>query len=87
MTGEIVRRVPPLSVPAAAIAPSAESVAPFEAVQLFVDRAVAAESRFALTDANAAAVAAICQRLDVAAQKHNHADAKTSPFSTHTKCE
>ena len=64
MTGERVRRVPPLSVPAVAIAPSAESVAPFEAVQLFVDRAVAAESRFALTDANAAAVAAICQRLD-----------------------
>lgn len=64
ITGEMVRRVPPLAVPAAALAPSAESVAPFEAVQLFVDRAVAAEPRFALTDANAAAVAAICQRLD-----------------------
>src|SRR4029453_16603815 len=39
-------------------------VAAFEAVQLFVDRAVAAEPHFALTDANAAAVVAICRRLE-----------------------
>ena len=64
ITGEVVRRVPPLSVPAAALAPSAEAVAAFEAVQLFVDRAVAAEPRFSLTDANAAAVVAICRRLE-----------------------
>jgi predicted ATPase/class 3 adenylate cyclase len=64
ITGEVVRRVPPLSVPEATLAPSAETVAAFEAVQLFVDRAVAAEPRFALTDANAAAVMAICRRLE-----------------------
>jgi predicted ATPase len=63
ITGEAVCRVPPLAVPAAALAPGAEAVAAFEAVQLFVDRAVAAEPRFSLTDANAAAVAAICRRL------------------------
>lgn len=64
ITGEVVRRVPPLSVPEATLVPSAEAVASFEAVQLFVDRAVAAEPRFALTDANAAAVIAICRRLE-----------------------
>jgi len=64
ITGEVVRRVPPLSVPEVTLAPSAEAVAAFEAVQLFVDRAVAAEPRFALTDANAAAVVAICRRLE-----------------------
>lgn len=64
ITGEVVRRVPPLSIPEATLVPSAEAVAAFEAVQLFVDRAVAAEPRFALTDANAAAVVAICRRLE-----------------------
>jgi predicted ATPase len=64
ITGEVVRRVPPLSIPEATLAPSAETVASFEAVQLFVDRAVAAEPRFSLTDANAAAVMAICRRLE-----------------------
>jgi predicted ATPase/class 3 adenylate cyclase len=64
IVGEAVRRVPPLSVPAADLAPRADAVASFEAVQLFVDRAVAAEPRFSLTDANAAAVVAICRRLE-----------------------
>ena len=64
ITGEVVRRVPPLSIPEATLVPSAEAVATFEAVQLFVDRAVSAEPRFALTDANAAAVVAICRRLE-----------------------
>src|SRR5262249_39646078 len=35
-----------------------------DAVQLFVDRAVAADADFALTQTNAAAVADVCRRLD-----------------------
>jgi predicted ATPase/class 3 adenylate cyclase len=62
--GEVVRRVPPLSVPEADLAASANAVASFEAVQLFVDRAVAAAPHFSLTDANAVTVVAICRRLE-----------------------
>ncbi|MEK6720814.1 MAG: tetratricopeptide repeat protein [Chloroflexota bacterium] len=67
--GEIVWRVPSLSLPEAASttttkATTAESIAGFESVQLFRDRAVAVQPAFALTDANAAAVAQICRRLD-----------------------
>ena len=43
---------------------SPEAIATSEAVQLFVDRASAASSGFALTADNAAAVAEICRRLD-----------------------
>ena len=56
--GEFAWLVPPLALPTAA------GIAGFDAVRLFVDRATAATPRFALTDANAAAVAAICARLD-----------------------
>ncbi len=48
--GEIVVRVSPLPVPAA--------------IQLFVERAQSARAEFALDDDTAAAVAAICERLD-----------------------
>ena len=41
-----------------------ESLDAFEAVRLFRDRARAARPEFAITDDNASAVAAICQRLD-----------------------
>ncbi len=41
-----------------------EEVRNCEAVQLFVDRAASSQSRFALTDTNAMAVAQICRRLD-----------------------
>jgi predicted ATPase len=56
--------VPPLSLPAdLAGAPIAE-LAAAPAVALFMDRARAARPGFALTDANATAVAEICRRLD-----------------------
>ena len=43
---------------------SAEQLARYEAIQLFVDRARAVRPDFRLTDDNAAAVADICRRLD-----------------------
>jgi len=56
--------VPPLPLPAdtATISPAELESAP--AVALFVDRARAVRPDFALTEANAAAVVAICRRLD-----------------------
>ncbi|MFF5428098.1 MULTISPECIES: BTAD domain-containing putative transcriptional regulator [Streptomyces] len=65
--GEQVRAVPPLDLPPPV--PPAEGPAPDAllrsgAVRLFVARATAAVQDFALTADNAAAVAAICRRLD-----------------------
>jgi len=40
------------------------SLADSESIQLFVDRARAANSKFALTDSNASSIAQICHRLD-----------------------
>jgi predicted ATPase/DNA-binding SARP family transcriptional activator len=62
--GEMIFRVPSLSVPDAQPALSAEALVPYEAVQLFVDRATSALPGFTLTDDNAAAIAQICRRLD-----------------------
>ena len=56
--------VAPLSLPAGDRSPNAEVVAASAAVQLLVARAEAARPGFALTDANAASVAALCRRLD-----------------------
>jgi predicted ATPase len=54
--------VPPL--PAGPVTASAEEVAAWPAVALFVDRARAVRPDFALTEGNAAAVAEICRRLE-----------------------
>ena len=56
--------VPPLAVPESENAPSAETLASVPAVALFLQRASAASPEFELTAGNAAAVAAICRRLD-----------------------
>ncbi|MBL0347258.1 adenylate/guanylate cyclase domain-containing protein [Candidatus Villigracilis affinis] len=61
--GETVYRVPSLSLPNQAQA-SRETLAGFESIQLFVDRARAANPKFDLTEKNASAVAQICRRLD-----------------------
>jgi predicted ATPase/class 3 adenylate cyclase len=61
--GETVYRVPSLSVPTAAD-PSRSTLARSESVQLFVERATAANPRFILNDQNAAAIGQICRRLD-----------------------
>jgi predicted ATPase/class 3 adenylate cyclase len=63
--GEHLFAVPPLSLPGvSAKKASADELAGYEAIQLFVGRAQEVKSDFRLTDENAAAVAEICQRLD-----------------------
>ena len=64
VAGEVTYRVPPLSRPDPKRVQSLEQVTEFESVRLFVERAVRSQPRFALTDANANAVAQICHRLD-----------------------
>jgi predicted ATPase len=64
LDGEMRYRVDPLALPDPALVPTVELVEMAPAVQLFVQRARAVAPGFALTPANAAAVAAICRRLD-----------------------
>jgi predicted ATPase/class 3 adenylate cyclase/DNA-binding CsgD family transcriptional regulator len=61
--GEHVFRVRPLAVPPADLA-AAGLLAAFESVQLFTERALMQRQGFAIDDDNAAAVAAVCVRLD-----------------------
>jgi predicted ATPase/DNA-binding CsgD family transcriptional regulator len=63
LTGEHAFAVPPLALPAAP-GLSVTDVSASAAVRLFLHRAQAAKHDFALTDANARAVAGICTRLD-----------------------
>jgi non-specific serine/threonine protein kinase len=60
---ELIWRVPALTLPEDDTQPLGE-LSRSEAVRLFVERAEAIRSGFELTDTNAAAVAAICWRLD-----------------------
>jgi predicted ATPase/DNA-binding XRE family transcriptional regulator len=62
--GEQEYPVGPLGTPDPSLAPRVETIAETPAVGLFVDRARAASPSFDLTEVNAAAVAAICWRLD-----------------------
>ncbi len=64
LAGETVWIVPPLAIPEAPERLGLEQLARCESVQLFVDRARAAQPRFRLSAGNAAAVAQICCRLD-----------------------
>ena len=66
ISGESIYRVPSLSLPEpsqdAAITPN--KLLEYEAAQLFIERARAAHSHFAVNERNAPAIAQICQRLD-----------------------
>jgi non-specific serine/threonine protein kinase len=64
LAGEHDVPVAPLSLPAAPDEADMVTVAASPAVQLFLERARAADPGFALTEANAAAVVGICRRLD-----------------------
>jgi predicted ATPase/DNA-binding SARP family transcriptional activator len=64
LSGERVWRVDPLSVPPEGAEAALNSLLEFESVQLYVDRAKAADRSFALTQSNAPAVSQLCRRLD-----------------------
>ena len=64
IAGEKVWPVPPLSIPVPREMRHARGLLECEAIRLFVERAETVVPSFALTDANAAAVAEICTRLD-----------------------
>jgi predicted ATPase/class 3 adenylate cyclase len=65
LRGERLFHVPPLGLPAeGSLRAGAQTLAGYEAVRLFSERAREAQPGFALTDDNAAAVAEICARLD-----------------------
>jgi predicted ATPase len=62
--GEQEYVVPPLGLPSVDPEPREPEIAEAASVRLFVRRARASSSTFALTQGNAAAVAAICRQLD-----------------------
>ncbi len=63
--GEALWRVPSLSLPEdIRHLPRSEELVLYDAVRLFVDRAVATTPRFTVTSKNAPAVAQVCQQLD-----------------------
>ena len=64
VTGETVWRVPSLPVPDPQQLPPLDRFKEYDAVRLFIDRAVASDPRFAVTISNAPAVAQVCHRLD-----------------------
>ncbi len=64
LSGEHEFVVPPLAVPDPRNLPPLNKLTQFEAVRLFVERAQAVKSDFAIAEENAAAIAAICHRLD-----------------------
>jgi predicted ATPase/class 3 adenylate cyclase len=62
--GEREYPVPPLGVPDPRHLPDLEALSTYESVALFVERAMAVRPDFAVSSANAPAVAEICVRLD-----------------------
>jgi predicted ATPase len=62
ISGEQELPVPPLELPDSSM--SVDSIARTEAARLFIDRVVAMTPSFVLTESNAAAIAAICTRLE-----------------------
>ena len=64
MGGERVHRLAALSYPAAAPIISAAQARAYPAVELLVERLVAADDNFVLDDHNAAALSSLCRRLD-----------------------
>jgi len=64
IAGERIYTVPPLTVPTPEGAVSVEAILRYEAVRLFVERAMAVQPAFTLSERNAPAVVEICRRLD-----------------------
>ncbi len=80
ISGEHLFRVPPLAVPPADLA-APERLAAFESVQLFIEHASMHRQGFVLDQANAAAVAAVCVRLDGIPLALELAAARLGPLS------
>ena len=64
VSGEIVYRVPSLSLPEALASVPVDALVDSEATQLFIERASAVDPAFAPTPDNADSIARICRRLD-----------------------
>jgi predicted ATPase/class 3 adenylate cyclase len=62
--GETICHVRSLATPEPNVPASVESLTQYAAARLFIDRAVAAQPAFRVNNANAPAVASICQHLD-----------------------
>lgn len=62
--GEQEMALEPMRLPDLRSLPSLEALSQFEAVRLFIERAVAARHDFKVTNENAPAVAGICERVD-----------------------
>ena len=81
LRGEHVFPVPPLGIPQKDTRQSLEQFTQFEAVRLFIDRAMAVKPDFAVTNENAPAVAEICIKLDGLPLAIELAAARISIFS------
>jgi len=64
ISGEQTYRIPSLALPDAHQEQTAQSVSHYEAARLFIERAVAVQSTFVVTDSSASALAQLCVRLD-----------------------
>ncbi|MBV6458752.1 MAG: hypothetical protein HONBIEJF_01890 [Fimbriimonadaceae bacterium] len=64
ITAETTFRVPSLTLPDPRKPQTAESLSHYEAVRLFIDRALQTQVSFEVTNENAPALASICHRLD-----------------------
>jgi predicted ATPase/class 3 adenylate cyclase len=64
VAGELAWHVPSLSLPDINNLPALEQLSQFEAVRLFIDRAMLVQPHFRVTKDNAPAIAQICFRLD-----------------------
>ncbi len=86
LRGEHVFHVPPLALPSTdeAVAPSLERLSQYDAVRLFVDRAVDVKPSFKVTNENAPAIAAICVHLDGLPLALELAAARTSTLTPET---
>ncbi len=62
--GETTLRVPSLGLPPPGEPPPAERLPDYEAVRLFIERALAARPDFVVTESNAPLITDICRRLD-----------------------
>jgi len=64
IAGEVTYRVPSLGIPDMEHLPPVESLSQYEAVRLFIDRAISASPTFTVTNDSAPFLAQICHRLD-----------------------